>query len=176
MVKCLLQIYSTYLLVVQLTNIDFFNPNQSINYIECHDNHTFYDRAKVLNKDLPEQKIKDYARLGLSFLLLSQGVPFIHAGQEFLRTKKGVENSYKSPDDINQIDWTLRDLHEDLVLSLKDLIRIRKTYKLFRLRQVADIKQMVRVVEQSIQTSTIQFVLTGLNQQIKVFFQEHISR
>lgn len=149
----------------------FFNPNQSINYIECHDNHTFYDRAKVLNKDLPEQKIKDYARLGLSFLLLSQGVPFIHAGQEFLRTKKGVENSYKSPDDINQIDWTLRDLHEDLVLSVKDLIRIRKTYKLFRLRQVADIKQMVRVVEQSIQTSTIQFVLTGLNQQIKVFFK-----
>lgn len=149
----------------------FFNPNQSINYIECHDNHTFYDRAKILNPNFTQEMIKDYARLGLSFLLLSQGVPFIHGGQEFLRSKKGVENSYKSPDEINEVDWTLREKNIDLVSSVKDLIEIRKTYKLFRLRQVADIKQMVRVVEQSVQTSTIQFVLTGINQQIKLFFK-----
>ena len=149
----------------------FFNPNQSINYIECHDNHTFYDRARILDDKLSEEMIKDYARLGMSFLLLSQGVPFIHAGQEFLRSKQGVENSYKSADNINEVDWTLREKHLDLVSSVKDLIEIRKTYKLFRLRQVADIKQMLRVVEQSVQTSTIQFVLTGINQQIKLFFK-----
>ena len=149
----------------------FFNPNQSINYIECHDNHTFYDRAKILNKQLSDEEIKDYARLGLAFVILSQGVPFIHAGQEFLRSKKGVENSYKSPDDINQIDWSNREKHLDLVTSVKDLIEIRKTFKVFRLRQTNDIKQMVRIVEQSIQTSTIQFVLTDINHYFKVFFK-----
>lgn len=149
----------------------FFNPNQSINYIECHDNHTFYDRAKVLLRNPSEQEIKDYARLGLAFVILSQGVPFIHAGQEFLRSKNGVENSYKSPDSINQVDWTLREKHIDLVESVKDLINIRKDYKLFRLRQVTDIKQSIRIVEQSVQTTTVQFVLTGFNQTIKVFFK-----
>ncbi|MDY0210421.1 MAG: type I pullulanase [Acholeplasma sp.] len=149
----------------------FFNPNQSINYIECHDNHTFYDRANLLLKNPTNQQIKEYARLGLALTILSQGVPFIHAGQEFLRSKRGVENSYKSPDSINEIDWTLKDEHMDLVSSVKDLIEIRKQYKLFRLRQVTDIKQSIRIVEQSVQTSTVQFVLTGFNQVIKVFFK-----
>lgn len=151
----------------------FFNPNQSINYIECHDNHTFYDRVKVLNPNVTESEIKDYARLGLSFILLSQGVPFIHAGQEFLRSKQGVENSYKSPDSINQVDWTLREKHVDLVETVKDLIELRKTYKVFRLRQVADIKQSIRIAEQSIQTSTVSFTLNGLNQTIKVYFKNN---
>lgn len=151
----------------------FFNPNQSINYIECHDNHTFYDRAKVLNPNFTDAEIKDYARLGLSFILLSQGVPFIHAGQEFLRTKQGVENSYKSPDAINQVNWSLREKHLDLVQTVKDLIEIRKTYKVFRLRQVADIKQSIRIAEQSVQTSTVSFTLNGLNQTIRVFFKNN---
>ena len=61
----------------------FSNPSQSLNYIECHDNHTFYDRAKILNKSLTEEEIKDYAALAMAFVVLSQGVPFIHAGQSF---------------------------------------------------------------------------------------------
>ena len=54
-----------------------------------------------------------------------QGVPFIHAGQEFYRTKNGVENSYKSSDEINKLDWNLLDQHYDDVEFIKELIRVR---------------------------------------------------
>jgi len=116
------------------------SPTQSLNYVECHDNHTFYDRIKLLNKDLTEEQIKDYARLAMGVVILSQGMPFIHAGQEFLRTKQGVENSYRHPDSINEIDWELRDKHQDLVNTTKDLITLRKTYKVFRLDTNARIR------------------------------------
>ena len=75
-------------------------PNQVINYIECHDNHTLYDKLNLTVKD--DNDLKYMSRLGTSIILLSQGIPFLHAGQEFLRTKNGVENSYNAPDSINE--------------------------------------------------------------------------
>lgn len=149
----------------------FFNPTQTINYIECHDNHTFYDRAKVLRPDLTEEQIKDYAALGLAFVILSSGVPFIHAGQEFLRSKKGVENSYKSPDEINEIDWTLREKNIDVVNMTKDLISLRKKYKVFRFQQVSAIKQFIRFVETNPTTKTAEFRLNSFDGTFRVFFK-----
>ncbi|MFA7423201.1 MAG: alpha-amylase family glycosyl hydrolase, partial [Acholeplasmataceae bacterium] len=106
----------------------FETPNQSINYVECHDNLTFYDKMVLSHGfELPDFKIaQDFAN---HLIAISQGVPFYHAGQEFYRTKKGVENSYNSPDDINQIIWRVR---EDSVQKLKALLKLRKKFKLYR--------------------------------------------
>jgi pullulanase len=149
----------------------FFNPTQTINYVECHDNHTFYDRAKVLRPELSEAQLKDYSALALAFVILSSGVPFIHAGQEFLRSKNGVENSYKSSDEINQIDWTLREKHADLVQMTKDLISLRKKYKVFRFQQVSAIKQFIRFIESNPVTKTTEFRLNSFDGTFRVFFK-----
>ena len=106
----------------------FKSPNQSINYVECHDNLTFYDKM-ILSHGfaLPDFKItQDFAN---HLIAISQGVPFYHAGQEFYRSKKGVENSYNSPDDINKINWRVK---EDAVKKLRKLLKLRKKFKLYR--------------------------------------------
>jgi pullulanase len=106
----------------------FESPNQSINYVECHDNLTFYDKMLLSHGyALPDFKMtQDFAN---HLIAISQGIPFYHAGQEFYRTKKGVENSYNSPDDINKITWRVK---EDSVKKLKALLKLRKKYKLYR--------------------------------------------
>ena len=115
------------------SSIDYFKydkPNRSLNYIECHDNYTAYDYAKYA-LHMNDDSIKESIRLGLAINVLSIGVPFIGGGVELFRTKGGVENSYNSSISINGI--TLEKFKKDnLVNTLKDLISIRKEYKIFR--------------------------------------------
>lgn len=106
----------------------FKYPSQSINYVECHDNLTFYDKM-LLHIGHPMPEFKTHQDLANHLVVISQGVPFFHAGQEFYRTKKCVENSYDSPDIINQIEWNI---HEPAVAKLKKLLKIRKKYRLYR--------------------------------------------
>lgn len=110
------------------------NPGQSINYASAHDNLTLYDKIKasVYDKD-DEAKIKRMAKLANALVLTSQGVPFLHAGVEFLRTKFGDANSYRSPDSINALNWKLKTKNYDVFSYYKGLIELRKTYKHFRL-------------------------------------------
>lgn len=114
-------------------------PSQSINYVECHDNHTFFDKAKkAMEKANPADRLRAQ-KLATSMMVLMQGVPFLHMGQEFYRSKNGVSNSYKSPDEINMISWDKVDTHMEDIEDLKQLIEIRNTHPLFRLRTVYDI-------------------------------------
>ena len=106
----------------------FTSPNQSINYVECHDNLTFYDKM-LLVCGFENSDFKMCQDLANHLIAISQGVPFYHAGQEFYRSKMGVENSYNSPDEINQIDWKPKD---EAVTKLKQLLKIRKKYSLYR--------------------------------------------
>lgn len=149
----------------------FANPSQSINYVECHDNHTFYDRAKILRSDLTEAEIMDYAGLALAFTILAQGIPFIHAGQSFIRSKQGVENSYKSSDAINEINWDNKNTYKDLVNTTKELIALRKQHRVFRLDSNAKIKKQVRIQPTSPEKNTILFQLTDLNKTLSVYFK-----
>lgn len=103
-------------------------PTQSINYVECHDNKTFYDHINQI-VNLNEKTLRDYLELGLALVILSQGIPFIHAGQEFLRSKNGIDNSYRSPDIINSIKW---DFDNPTIIKVKELLEIRKKYHVFR--------------------------------------------
>ena len=124
----------------------FDEPTRSINYVECHDNYTFYDYCKY-HSGLDEKNIKNAAKLAMELVLISEGIPFIHAGQEFFRTKMGVENSYNSRDKINKIDYARRNKSLANVETLRDLISIRKEYKVFRLSSHVDIENMVHPLD-----------------------------
>ncbi|MFP4187649.1 MAG: alpha-amylase family glycosyl hydrolase, partial [Acholeplasmataceae bacterium] len=80
------------------------SPAQSINYVECHDNMTFYDQMlRYLPRD--DASLYRYQDFANHLVVIASGIPFFHAGQEFYRSKKSVENSYRSPDEINRIAW-----------------------------------------------------------------------
>ena len=132
----------------------FDEPDQTINYVECHDNYTFYDYGKYV-LELPDEEIKDAAVLALSYVVLSLGVPFIHAGQEFLRTKMGIENSYSSKDAINKIDYSRRNKYKDVVDTLRDLISIRKEYEAFRIDDEKLIEKKIHKLEGLTKHNTI---------------------
>ena len=124
----------------------FDEPSRSINYVECHDNYTFFDYCKYFSQ-MDEKLIKNSAKLALELVLISEGIPFIHAGQEFFRTKMGIENSYNSKDRINKFDYARRNKYLCNVETLRDLISIRKEYKLFRLSNRVDIENMVHPLD-----------------------------
>ncbi len=115
-------------------NHQFRYPYESINYVECHDNHTLFDKLMLALPNTDETTRQKMQQLATSMVLLAQGVPFIHAGQECFRTKQGVENSYQHPDEINAFDWTLVDAHQDAIDDVKALIKLRKEEPLFRLK------------------------------------------
>ena len=112
-----------------IANSSYLNSEQSINFVECHDNLTFYDRVSKYIDNATEQDKAKRCKLALAIVMLSRGIPFIHSGQEFLRTKKLVENSYNAGDDINSLDWNLRVKNDDCVNYFIDLVNIRKQYK-----------------------------------------------
>ena len=102
------------------------NLKQSLNYTECHDGHTFYDRLQLYKAEDPIEINLRRCQLSYAIPLLSKGIPFIHAGQEFYRTKLLEKNSYNLPDKINQLDWKLRQEHDSSCRIFEDLISIRK--------------------------------------------------
>ncbi|MEH7442529.1 type I pullulanase [Bacillus sp. JJ1122] len=121
----------------------FLQPTQSVNYIESHDNHTLWDKLKICEPDEDESVLKKKHRLATSIVLLSQGIPFLHSGQEFFRTKKGIGNSYRSPDNVNWLDWDLRDANLEYVDFIKGLISIRKMNAAFRFSESEQIRQHI---------------------------------
>ncbi len=102
------------------------NNKQSLNYVECHDNYTFYDFLMKYRGSDSEYININRCKLALSLVLLARGIPFIHMGQEFLRTKKGERNSYNCLDDINKIDWNRRVKYNQICDYVKDLISFRR--------------------------------------------------
>lgn len=109
------------------------HPTQAINYVSCHDNHTLWDRLALSAGKYPANLRMRMQRLALAMVLTSQGVPFLHAGSDFLRTKQGVENSFESPDSINLIDWSLKEKNYEIFEYVQALIRLRKAHPAFRM-------------------------------------------
>ncbi|AIM15928.1 MULTISPECIES: type I pullulanase [Neobacillus] len=124
----------------------FNEPFQSVNYIECHDNHTLWDKIEACLPNVDEEIRMKIHRLATGIVLLSQGIPFLHSGQEFLRTKEGDSNSYQSPDSINQLDWDRKSKYKENVNYIKGLIQIRKAYSCFRMRKTVDIQNRIRLL------------------------------
>ncbi|EEL81792.1 Pullulanase, type I [Bacillus cereus AH1271] len=123
------------------------DPEQVLTYVEAHDNHTLWDKLELTNPDDSEEVRKQMHKLSSSILLTSQGIPFLHAGQEFMRTKYGDHNSYKSPDSINQMDWLRRAAFNNEVDYMKGLIELRKKYPAFRMTSAEQIKKQVSFID-----------------------------
>ena len=124
----------------------FTDPSQSVNYVECHDNHTMWDKLLSCLPDADDLLRIKYHRLATALVLVSQGIPFLHSGQEFFRTKHGDGNSYKSPDSINQLDWNRKQTYSDNVKYIKGLIEVRKKFPCFRMKTGKEIRDNIQIL------------------------------
>ena len=115
------------------------SPTQIINYVSCHDDLTLTDKLAHSMPGSSEADRQRAARLAQTIVFTSQGTPFMFAGEEVFRDKKGVHNSYKSPDSINAIDWHLKATNADQFNYYKELIKLRKEHPAFRLTTAEDI-------------------------------------
>jgi pullulanase len=84
---------------------------------------------------------RDMHRLSSAMILTSQGIPFLHAGQEYYRSKNGVENSYNAGDEVNRLDWGMASEHQDGVKYIQRLVQLRKQHPAFRLRDADSIRK-----------------------------------
>ena len=151
----------------------YVDPEQVIQYVEAHDNLTLYDKLLRSNPDDSEEvRIKRHT-LATSIVLLSQGVPFIHGGQEFLRTKAGVANSYQSPDEINQFEWERVTTYQESVAYVKGLIALRKSEYLFRLHTHEEIDAHFTTLSENF--NIIAFSLTNSEKKYIVIFNGNRS-
>ncbi len=125
------------------------SPSQSINYVSAHDNLTLWDKLLETNPDITDLQRKDMLKLSYALVLTSQGTPFLHFGDEFLRSKGGDHNSYKSPDAVNQVDWTLKETHQDAYTYVQGLIALRKAYPQFRMETAKEIQEALTFFDES---------------------------
>lgn len=108
-------------------------PVQCINYVSCHDNYTLWDKLKMSNPEASVEELTRQVRLAGALVLTAQGIPLLHAGSEFCRTKGGDGNSYKSPDSVNQLDWTRKEEFSEVYEYFRGLIQMRKQHPAFRI-------------------------------------------
>lgn len=126
------------------------NPTEQISYVSCHDDMCLVDRLKASIPSLTDKNIPEKERtaeliridqLAQTAVFTSQGVPFILCGEEMLRDKKGVHNSYNSPDSINHLDWNNLQRYPQLFAYYKNLILLRKNHPAFRLATGDKVRQ-----------------------------------
>lgn len=108
-------------------------PTQMISYVSCHDDMCLVDRLKTSIPGISDDELIQLDLLAQTAILTSQGVPFILSGEEMLRNKKGVHNSYNSPDSINQLNWNNPIRYRKVAEYYKNLIRLRNNHPAFRL-------------------------------------------
>lgn len=150
------------------------SPVQTINYCEAHDNNTFWDKLFYANgNDSIEDRIK-MDKLGAAIIFLSQGIPFLHAGQEFLRSKPAdnsgtnfVGNSYNSLDFVNSIKWNRKTQYKYVYDYYKGLIELRKAHSLFRLSTTDDISKAISFIANGI-GNVVAFTLKDESEEILV--------
>jgi pullulanase len=135
-------------------------PHHTISYAECHDNHVLWDKLAISAPEATEEERVNMHKLALAIVLTSQGISFLHAGSEFLRTKKGVENSYNSPDSINLMDWSLKSKNIEVVNYVKGLIKMRKAHPAFRMRTAFGVRENIRFLE-NMPAGSIGYVING---------------
>ena len=118
-----------------LKGLQLDEPENTVNYVECHDDMTCYDKLRICSLNEGEDIIVKRQQLLLGCVLLAQGIPFVHSGQEYCRSKNGVSNSYNRSDAINKLNPQDREKYCQVVEYVRKLIRIRKKYHLNRNRE-----------------------------------------
>lgn len=149
----------------------FTNISQSINYVECHDNGTVYDKFSISNAGEVESCLERRCTLALAMTIMAQGIPFIHQGQEFFGTKGGNVNSYNAGDNVNQFDWGRRDRYIDHVRLIKYLINLRKENKCFRYTEYEEMREHIHLY--NVHHRMVEYQLTqdeGKYHEFRIFF------
>ena len=142
-------------------------PSQSVNYASCHDNMTLFDRLQNSRPDASQEDLIKMNNLSAAIYMTAQGIPFMQAGEEMLRTKVNSdgtfnENSYASSDDVNNLKWnTLEDeTYMDVVNYYKGLIAFRKAHPVLRLTTAEAVSEHVTVLE-GLDANVTAFLLKG---------------
>lgn len=116
-------------------------PTQAISYVSCHDDMCLVDRLRSSIPYITEEERIKLDKLAQTIVFTSQGIPFIFNGEEIYRDKKGVHNSFCSPDSINVIDWSLKAKHKDVFEYYKGLIALRKQHSAFRMGKAEEVRK-----------------------------------
>ena len=142
------------------------SPDQTINYVSAHDNNTLYDKLRLTNVSVTDAQ---YMQIQANAIVLTaQGIPFIHAGAEMMRSKPlqagGYDhNSYESPDIVNQLRWDRKLQYVNVFEYYKALIQIRKTYDHFRIISGQDIVNRIEFLPTSSGNQAIAFKIKGID-------------
>lgn len=119
---------------VNYSNVAWANdPSQMIAYVSCHDDMCLVDRLLTSVKEITEEELIRLDLLAQTAVFTSQGVPFMLSGEEMLRNKKGVHNSYNSPDSVNVLDWGNLERYPQVYDYYKNLIKMRRNHPAFRM-------------------------------------------
>lgn len=116
-------------------------PTQMISYVSCHDDMCLVDRLKSCIPDITPEELARLDKLAQTAVFTSQGVPFIYAGEEVMRDKKGVHNSFESPDSINAIDWKRKTEQAGVFAYYKGLVQLRKNHPAFRMAHADSVRK-----------------------------------
>ncbi len=116
-------------------------PTQMISYVSCHDDMCLVDRLRTSIPGIGTDELERLDMLAQTAVFTSQGVPFMLAGEELMRDKKGVHNSYNSPDSINQLNWNGSLLHPKVADYYRRLIALRNNHPAFRLGSAQAVRQ-----------------------------------
>lgn len=134
-------------------------PYQTIAYVSCHDDMCLVDRMHA-SIDANEEEYKRMDKLAQTAVLTSQGIPFIFCGEEVMRDKKGVHNSFCSPDSINAIDWQRKALNKDVFDYYAALIAIRRAHPAFHMGSAEQVRQYMHFLP-VVQDCVVAYTLDG---------------
>ncbi len=136
-------------------------PTQIINYVSCHDDMCLVDKLRDRKPTgATEVEIEKFNKLAQTVVFTAQGIPFIFAGEEVYRDKKGVNNTYESPDSINQINWDNKSTYNDIFTYYQGLIALRKAHPAFRMTDLKKMKKHLSFVELGV-PNVVAFTLSG---------------
>lgn len=139
------------------------NPTQVINYVSCHDDMCLVDKLRESRpKGATEEEIKRFDKLAQTAVFTAQGIPFIYAGEEVYRDKKGIHNTFQSPDSINQINWDNKTTYKDIFNYYQGLIALRKAHPAFRMTTLEAMKQNLKFVDLGVK-NVVAYSLTDAN-------------
>lgn len=153
----------------QIPNLNKFSwtdsPEQTVNYVEAHDNLTLWDKLSYTNSRDSEEKRIQMDKMAAAMVFLSQGIPFIQAGQEFLRSKPlpgGIfdHNSYNAPDIVNSLKWNRKSTYKSVTEYYKGLIAFRKAHNALRFKTKEEIGQNMKFFN-DLPQRVVGFSLTG---------------
>jgi len=123
------------------------NPLKTITYVTCHDNPCLWDKIVYTCPDCSMEEKLAIQKLANGIVLTSQGVAFLHAGEEIVRTKFGEHNSYNLPDSINQLVWNNKAEYYDVFAFYRDLIALRKNHPAFRMTETEMLRQHLHFLD-----------------------------